>query len=187
MSLKRFAALLLSVVLTMSLLAGCGGSSSGDASSETVPDSKVEASASGLLPSDDDNSILDLTDPAAAFECCLGWGAGTAGTSLKAAVGADAMLKWAEQNKFATQNQTTVKKLLQKWFDSLTDVQQEGFSEAWPMIKADADTMLTDKESISGVIESAGLDIDTLPGCSQKNWDAFVKVMDSIVPDAPAQ
>lgn len=186
MSIKRFAALLLCSALALCLLAGCGGSGSGadsSASSEASPSSTAEASASGILPEEDDNSLV-ITDPASAFEGALGWGQGTAGTSLKSIAAAADMLKWAEDNNLSHQSASSAKTTVKKWYDSLTDAQQEGLAEAWPLIKEDANTLLTDKSSISGAIEDAGLDIKKLPGCSKANWDALQDILDGIIPAA---
>lgn len=41
---------------------------------------------------------------------------------------------------------------------------------------------LSDKDSMAGRIEDAGLDPDALPGCTLKNWQALQNVLDSCVP-----
>ena len=69
------------------------------------------------------------------------------------------------------------------WYDGLTDNQQEGFAEAWPMIKDAALDLLSDKDSMTERIADAGLDADTLPGCTLKNWQALQSVLDDIVPE----
>lgn len=193
MSVKRLAAMLLCAAFAISLLSGCGGAASSSASSaasseaaasEAVPSSKAEASASGIVPSSDENSIYALTDPAKAFKSSLGWGAGTAGTSLKTVIAAADMLEWAEDNNLSHQSRSAAESLLQKWYDGLSDTQRESFIESWPLIKSTASTLLTDKESISGRIEDAGLNIKNLPGCTQKNWDVLQDILDGIVPEA---
>ena len=63
---------------------------------------------------------------------------------------------------------------------SLAD--QENFAEAWTMIEPDALSLLSDKESMTDRITDAGLDPDTLPGCTLKNWQALQNVLDSCVP-----
>ena len=69
------------------------------------------------------------------------------------------------------------------WYDSLAADDQENFAEAWTMIEPDALALLSDKESMTGRIQDAGLDPDTLPGCTLKNWQALQTVLDEIVPD----
>lgn len=184
MSLKRFAALMLCAALALCLLAGCGGAGT-DASSEAAPSEQAQASASGLLPEEDENSLV-LTDPSGAFASALGWDGGTAGTSLKAVIAAADMLAWAEDNNLSRQSQTAAKTLLENWYDGLTEIQKEGLAEAWPLIKNDAQLMLTDKDSIAGLIEDAGLKAEKLPGCTQANWEALAALLDEIVPE-PAQ
>ena len=51
------------------------------------------------------------------------------------------------------------------------------------MIEPDALSLLSDKDSMTGRIEDAGLDPDTLPGCTLKNWQALQSVLDDIVPE----
>ena len=50
------------------------------------------------------------------------------------------------------------------------------------MIEPDALSLLSDKESMTDRITDAGLDPDTLPGCTLKNWQALQNVLDSCVP-----
>ena len=50
---------------------------------------------------------------------------------------------------------------LYSWYDGLTDNQQEGFAEAWPLVKDAALDLLSDKDSMTGRIADAGLDADT--------------------------
>lgn len=194
---KRLAALVLCAVLALGVLAGCGGSAateaasqagaSSAASSEAAPGSKSEAAASGILPSDDENSLYALSDPAKSLESSIGWGPGTAGTSLKRLIAAADMLKWAEDNNIAHQSQTAAASVLQKWYDSLTSTQQEGLSEAWPLIKESANILLTDKDSVSGLIEDAGLAKRKLPGCTEANWNTMEELLDDIIPATELQ
>ena len=51
----------------------------------------------------------------------------------------------------------------------------------------DANALLTDKDSLSGRIEDAGLDPADLPGCSEKNWDALQDVIDRLTPEAKGE
>ena len=51
------------------------------------------------------------------------------------------------------------------------------------MIEPDALSLLSDKDSMAGRIEDAGLDPDALPGCTLKNWQALQTVLDDCVPE----
>lgn len=181
---NRIISALLCAALAVCLLASCGSSSSSSSSSET-PENKSEASASGILPSDDENSAFTFTDPAAAFESALGWGPGTAGTSLKSLVAAADMLSWAETNKLADNSVAgAAETLLKKWYNKLSDTDKDNFAEAWPLIKQDAEKLLSNKKDVASLAEDAGLDVDELPGCTQENWDALSGILDKIVPSA---
>ncbi len=196
----RILSLLLCAALACSILAGCGGSGtssasgseasssaasseSASASGETLPDSTTEANTSGLNPADfDENSIFSITGTSAAFEPCLGWGPGVSGCSLKSVIAAASLLQWAESARLASRTPDAIQDAFYSWYDSLDSDDQESFAEAWTMIEPDALSLLSDKESMTGRIEDAGLDPSTLPGCTLKNWQALQSVLDDCVP-----
>ena len=192
----RFFSLLLCAALACSLLAGCGGAGSGSteapssassaasaASGEELPGSTTRADTSGLNPGDfDENSIFSITGTSAAFEPCLGWGPGVSGCSLKSVIAAASLLQWAENARLASRTPEAVQDAFYNWYDTLDADEQESFAEAWTMIEPDALSLLSDKESMTGRIEDAGLDPDALPGCTLKNWQALQTVLDDCVP-----
>ena len=129
-----------------------------------------------------ENSLFSLSDPDDAFAPCLGWGPGVSGCSLKSVIAAASLLKWADGCNMSIQPVSDIKDAYTQWFDSLSADDQQSFADAWPLIKADAETLLTDKDSITGRIEDAGLDAKALPGCSEENWKALADVIDVLVP-----
>lgn len=152
---------------------------------KTWPDSTTRADTSGLNPGDfDENSIFSITGTAAAFEPCLGWGPGVSGCSLKSVIAAASLLQWAENARLASRTPEAVQEAFYSWYDTLDADEQESFAEAWTMIEPDALSLLSDKDSMAGRIEDAGLDPDTLPGCTLKNWQALQTVLDDCVPAA---
>ena len=72
------------------------------------------------------------------------------------------------------------------WYDGLTDNQQEGFAEAWPMIKEDAAALLEDKDAMAGRLDDVGLEADKLT-FSEKDWNALEEVVDPLVPEAKGE
>ena len=200
----RILSLLLCAALLCGLFAGCttpsadsqpasssasatsdSASASGDASSEELPGSTTQASTSGLNPGDfDENSVFSISGTSAAFQPCLGWGPGVAGCSLKSVIAAASLLNWAETARLSMRTPEAIEDTLKDWYDSLSAADQDNFAEAWPLIKSDALALLSDKASMSGRIEDAGLDASTLPGCTLKNWQSLQSVLDSCVPDA---
>ena len=201
----RILSLLLCAAIACSVLAGCGGSAaSGSSSSEApssasasdsasaaastsdsaLPDSTTEANTSQLNPGNfDENSIFSITGTSDAFEPCLGWGPGVSGCSLKSVIAAASLLQWAEEARLSARTPDAVQEAVGNWYDSLSADDQENFAEAWTMIEPDALALLSDKESMTGRIQDAGLDPDTLPGCTLKNWQALQTVLDEMVPD----
>jgi hypothetical protein len=195
MTQKHILSLLVSAALLCGLLAGCSNTN-GDAShasssasepssvsSESTPSSTAQADTSGLFNKDfDENSLFSVDGTAAAFEPSLGWGPGVSGCSLKSVIAAASLLKWADGCNMSIQPVSDIKAAYTQWFDSLSADDQQSFADAWPLIKADAETLLTDKDSMTGRIEDAGLDAKELPGCSEENWKALADVIDVLVP-----
>ena len=192
---KRFVSLLLCAALALCLLAGCDTAASGStdsasapanssasASSESVPSTTNEANTSGLRPNFDENSLFSITGTSDAFEPCLGWGPGVSGCSLKSVIAAASLLQWAESTHLSSRTPEAIQDAFYDWYDSLSAADQENFAEAWTMIEPDALSLLSDKESMTDLITDAGLDPDTLPGCTLKNWQALQSVLDSCVP-----
>ena len=193
----RILSVLLCAALVCSILAGCNtaasssevpssasSSASSVASGEDLPDSTTRADTSGLNPGDfDENSIFSITGTSAAFEPCLGWGPGVSGCSLKSVIAAASLLQWAEDARLASRTPDAVQEAFYNWYDSLSSADQENFAEAWTMIEPDALSLLSDKESMTDRITDAGLDPDTLPGCTLKNWQALQTVLDDCVPE----
>ena len=104
------------------------------------------------------------------------------GCSLKSVIAAASLLKWADGCSMSIQPVSDIKDAYTQWFDRLSADDQQSFADAWPLIKADAETLLTDKDSMTGRIEDAGLDAKELPGCSEENWKALADVIDVLVP-----
>ena len=190
---KRFLTLLLCAAVLCSVLAGCGGTSadgsaSGSASgaasaSQSAPSSTAQADTGRLTPADfDENSLFSITDTADAFAPCLGWGPGVSGCSLKSVIAAASLLHWAEGCNLSIQTTDAIRDAYTQWFDDLSADEQQSFADAWPLIKADAEALLTDKDSMTGRIEDAGLNAQKLPGCSEENWNALSDVIDALVP-----
>lgn len=194
-------ALLLCAAMLGCLLAACNGSADSSPASSAAPASdSASASGSSELPSStteantgelnpgnpgnfDENSVFSITGTENAFAPCLGWGPGVSGCSLKSVIAAASLLQWAEGARMSTRSPEAIQDAFYSWYDGLTDNQQEGFAEAWPLIKDAALDLLSDKDSMTDRIADAGLDADTLPGCTLKNWQALQSVLDDIVPE----
>ena len=187
---------IIAAALALCLLAGCDTAASGStgsasapanssasASSENIPSTTNEANTSGLRPNFDENSLFSITGTSDAFEPCLGWGPGVSGCSLKSVIAAASLLQWAESAHLSSRTPEAIQDAFYDWYDSLSSADQENFAEAWTMIEPDALSLLSDKESMTDRITDAGLDPDTLPGCTLKNWQALQTVLDDCVPE----
>ena len=194
----RSLALLLCAALLGCLLAACGGSASSPASSAAPASDSASASGSSELPSStteantgelnpgnfDENSVFSITGTTDAFAPCLGWGPGVSGCSLKSVIAAASLLGWAENGNLAMRSTDAIQDAYTTWFNDLSADDQASFADAWPLIKEDANTLLTDKASMEGRISDAGLNAKKLPGCSKENWNALQKVGDALVPQS---
>lgn len=189
---KRILSLLVCAALLCGVLAGCStssgstaASSSSASASESIPSSTVTADTGKVGPLDaGENSLFSLSDPDDAFAPCLGWGPGVSGCSLKSVIAAASLLGWAESGNLAMRSTDTIQDAYTTWFNDLSADDQASFADAWPLIKEDANTLLTDKASMEGRISDAGLNAKKLPGCSKENWNALQKVVDALVPQS---
>ena len=201
MTQKRILSLLVSAALLCGLLAGCSDTSddashasssasspsSSSASSESAPSSTVQADTSGLFNKDfDENSLFSVDGTAAAFAPSLGWGPGVSGCSLKSVQAAATLLVCADEANLSARTDTAIEDAYTQWYDNLSDIEQEGFAEAWPMIKEDAAALLEDKDAMAGRLDDVGLEADKLT-FSEKDWNALEEVVDPLVPEAKGE
>ncbi len=203
MGTERLAALLCVAALLIGLV-GCGSASS-------APDSRAEASvpASEVLPSgsgdtttapssgassgassssgpdNSTNSLKSLTDPDEALEACLGWGPGTAGSSLQSMAAAVSMLDWASENSLADNDADKLTDTLEDWYGGLNTVQQENISESWPMVVEQAELLLAEgPDELAELLDDAGIDAAALPDYADADWQALNEAMEEVVPAA---
>ena len=154
---------------------------------ESAPSSTAQADTSGLFNKDfDENSLFSVDGTAAAFEPSLGWGPGVSGCSLKSVQAAATLLVWADEANLSARTETAIEDAYTQWYDNLSDSEQEGFAEAWPMIKDDAAALLEDKDAMAGRLEDVGLDAKKLT-FSEKDWNALEDVVDPLVPEAKGE
>ena len=201
MTQKRILSLLVSAALLCGLLTGCSDTSddashasssasspsSSSASSESAPSSTVQADTSGLFNKDlDENSLFSVDGTAAAFAPSLGWGPGVSGCSLKSVQAAATLLVWADEANLSARTDAAIEDAYTQWYDNLSDLEQEGFAEAWPMIKEDAAALLEDKDAMAGRLDDVGLEADKLT-FSEKDWNALEEVVDPLVPEAKGE
>lgn len=201
MTQKRILSLLVSAALLCGLLVGCSDTSddashasssasspsSSSASSESAPSSTVQADTSGLFNNDfDENSLFSVDGTAAAFAPSLGWGPGVSGCSLKSVQAAATLLVWADEANLSARTDAAIEDAYTQWYDNLSDIEQEGFAEAWPMIKEDAAALLEDKDAMAGRLDDVGLEADKLT-FSEKDWNALEEVVDPLVPEAKGE
>lgn len=201
MTQKRILSLLVSAALLCGLLVGCSDTSddashasssasspsSSSASSESAPSSTVQADTSGLFNKDfDENSLFSVDGTAAAFAPSLGWGPGVSGCSLKSVQAAATLLVWADEVNLSARTDAAIEDAYTQWYDNLSGIEQEGFAEAWPMIKEDAAALLEDKDAMAGRLDDVGLEADKLT-FSEKDWNALEEVVDPLVPEAKGE
>lgn len=184
------------IFLLSLVLAGCTPTATSSSSSSVSSQALSEVPASEAIPSGEDdttpapnvddteNGFSGISAPANAFAGSLGWGPGTAGTSLKSVAAAASMLDWADENSAANRSSDALRDSLSQWFDSLEQVDQENFAEVWPLIEESAQRILDDPKAVQEELSDAG--VQEIPSCSEEDWSAVAGVLNAIVP-APQQ
>lgn len=182
-------------LLCAGLLVACAVSSSTSLVEPLLPSSEIPASSaviestlpsSEAMPSGEEVVLAPLTDPSEALETCLGWGPGTAGSSLKSVSAAAALMEWAEENSLAQREADEVTGCLQDWFDQLEPIEQDNLSESWPLVCEAAQQMWENPLEMTNTMEDAGVDPDALPASDSPDWEILQTALDQVVP-APMQ
>ena len=168
------------VFLLSLVLAGCtAAASSVERSSSSSSQALSEAPASQAVPSGEED-----TTPAPNFDDTENSFTGTAGTALKSVAAAASMMNWADQNGASNRSSEALNDCLTQWYDSLEQVDQENFAEAWPLIEESAQRILDDPQAVRPEMEDAG--VQDIPSCSADDWSALAGALNAIVP-APQQ
>ena len=134
----------------------------------------------------DENTQNNKNNTTAAFAPSLCWGPGVSGCSLKSVQAAATLLVWADEANLSARTDAAIEDAYTQWYDNLSDIEQEGFAEAWPMIKEDAAALLEDKDAMAGRLDDVGLEADKLT-FSEKDWNALEEVVDPLVPEAKGE
>ena len=109
-----------------------------------------------------------------------------AGVGAACQQAAATLLVWADEANLSARTDAAIEDAYTQWYDNLSDIEQEGFAEAWPMIKEDAAALLEDKDSMAGRLDDVGLEADKLT-FSEKDWNALEEVVDPLVPEAKGE
>lgn len=192
---KRFVPLLALALCGALVLAGCKKEEApaSSASEPSVPASSSVAAVEPTLPDDseipapsvdgDENSMLgDLTSPSGALGSCLGWGPGTAGSSLKSVQAAVELLNWSEENSLARRDSNAVAASFTGWYEALGAEDKENFSAVWPIVRAQADAILSGEGDMEPLLADAGIDTNTLPDYTAADWETLRDAVDARVP-----
>lgn len=190
----RFVPLLALCLCGALLLAGCKKDSSASSASEpSAPASSSVAAMDPTLPDDseipapsvdgDENNMLGaITSPSGALGSCLGWGPGTAGSSLKSVQAAVELLNWSEENSLARRDGAAVVSSFTDWYEALSTEEQENFSAVWPIVRAQADAILSGEGDMEPLLSDAGIDTNSLPDYTTADWETLRDVVDARVP-----
>lgn len=86
---------------------------------------------------------------------CLTVDAGSAGSSLKAAIAADGLIRYLGQ--YAPGNETALEQDAGRWYAALDGEDLEKLQADWPGVYSTASLILQDPAAQAGLLESAGL------------------------------
>ena len=165
--MKRFALLLAAALLTAAL-AACtpagpassvpGASSAPSQSASSAPQSTPAPEASSTASSAVSSAMSSVpADPQAAMsralEACVSFGPGEAGSSLKAAIAACALLDSAQELAAPEEDWGAC---FDAWYQQQDAEKQEMFWENWPGLAADVRSIGQDPAAQAGLLESAG-------------------------------
>jgi len=105
-----------------------------------------------------------------------GWG-GDAGSSLKGAIAACALLDWAEDQQAANLQSLALANVITDWTHSLDADTLETFRTNWQYISDTADSIVKDPAAMSDLLDSAG-NPNTHTSYTKANWDALKTAID---------
>ena len=175
---SRFGTLLFTLTLALALLlAGCGAS----ASSLSEPAS----SAASSKPQEPTATPTPTETPAPSSDGLeeilsgmLGFGPGTAGSSLSGMARAVDLLNWSAAHTQVDEEQLTV--WVTAWYGSCTQEERENLAESWPMVRDSAQALIQDPTANAPILEDAGASLDPAQPDSQA-FDPLAKALDTVI------
>lgn len=189
MRILKGAALVLSAAFCAAVFAGCTRrDASSVASPAPSPSPAASASPAPTATPEDSTPEAAAGYTAAglqtALEGCLAYGAGSAGTSLKAAIAASGLVRYtAQYGKGHTQE---IRDDAGAWYDAMDQDKKDQLQENWPGIFDTAKAITDDPEQAKGLLESAGVMTD-FTGVDLETAAACMAELDAVFrPDAAA-
>ena len=180
---SRFGTLLFALTLAFALLlAGCGAS----ASSLSEPASSAPASSvSSSQPQEPTATPAPTETPAPSSDGLeemlsgmLGFGPGTAGSSLSGMARAADLLNWSAAHTQVDEEQLTV--WVTAWYGSRTQEERENLAESWPMVRDSAQALIQDPAANAPVLEDAGASLNPAQPDSQA-FAPLSRVLDTVI------
>ncbi len=154
-------------------------------STETTSDISLEENAAGTSIDDadpgDGSNEIDTEGLLAALNRCIGWG-GDAGSSLKSAGAATALLDWVSKNTV----DTAAEQVITDFYASLDDDSREIFAGNWKQsICPDGELILNADEGMLGTLEDSGNLAAAQQAVSaentRENWNILTEVIADIL------
>lgn len=180
---SRFGTLLFALTLAFALLlAGCGAS----ASSLSEPASSAPASSvSSSQPQEPTATPAPTETPAPSSDGLeemlsgmLGFGPGTAGSSLSGMARAADLLNWSAAHTQVDEEQLTV--WVTAWYGSRTQEERENLAESWPMVRDSAQALIQDPAANAPILEDAGASLNPAQPDSQA-FAPLSRVLDTVI------
>ena len=141
--------------------------------SEPAPTPEVQTPAPTDAPAPEDDGFEDILDG------MLGFGPGTAGSSLSSAGQAAALLNWCAAHPDADTEALSGR--VTAWLDGLADFEKENIAESWPMVLGSARYILEDPEAAAPLLEDAGAELDPAQPDSE-SFEAVAGVLNDTCP-----
>lgn len=190
-SSARRTARILCIAAMFGLLVGCTTASPSSTQTASVPGTLTQPDNSSVLvldgdseaasePSDAENGLaagdLDALDEA--LDACLGWGPGSAGSSLHSVAAAASLLDWATENRLAARTGDPAADAFDAWYTALDELDKDTFAETWPLVCDQADALLEDPDGMAELLETAGAAPAPANGWDAADWDALRTAVD---------
>lgn len=187
----RRTARILCIAAVFGLLVGCTAASPSSANQASVSSALTQPDNDSVLvldggseaasePSDEENGFaageLDALDEA--LDACLGWGPGSAGSSLHSVAAAASLLDWATENRLAARTGDPAADAFDAWHTALDELDKDTFAETWPLVCEQADALLEDPDGMAELLETAGAAPAPADGWDAADWDALRTAVD---------
>lgn len=191
MRIVKPAALAAAAVLCAALLTACTAASSSAAASPSPSPSMTPETSATASPAPGDAAATGADAAAAGYTAaglnlvldgCITYGDGTAGSSLKAAIAANDLVRYTAQ--YGKGHSEEIETDAEAWYNGLDDGQRSQMDANWPGVCNTARAITDAPENAEGLLQSAGVTTD-FSGVDLDTAAACITVLDGVFSAEP--